>query len=765
MKKIINFLVLLIIFIFPLQVSAQAAGSLRPTSSTFGSVAIAVGENQASVTFADLGFTDTNLVSPFDSTRVFFSLPPNLQLVDGGELVLNFDVVISGSGLSVADNTSSSYGGLLTIAFNNQILDSVRLEQSGSQSVTLSIPAAALQSVREDGRHQLTISLDAQFSCSYDTRTLVTIKSSSLFNLALKVSAPALDLSRLPAPFYLRNSLLPDHTFVVLPDDPGVGELEAALNVMSGFGAMIGREYGIQLTSIGQLTASDLASSNLVFVGKPAGFSDLSKVKFQLKVSNGKFLNMPEASAEDGVIQLAPSPWNDGKVILLVSGNTDDAVRKAGQAVSSGRIFIYDTTNLSYVKDVQLLSDAVPVVENFTLQSLGYADTTLSGIGLNSVDYVFKVSKEQLASSDDFVNLVYYHSGLLDYGNSSFSVEINSQVITSTALSKESEQLTTLQIKIPPGLLRFGENRLTVNARMLANISCDITGFSDPWFTVSAQTNFQLPSAQTSAISSGILDLKFYLSLLTSHSELGDVAFVLPRTSPQSWGSAGGIAYVLGQTATPVVSDLKVAYAESVSPEIRSSNSLVIVGRASTLPLVAEINDKLPAPFDLVTDTADQQKMQIIYRIPAGVNVGYLELVTSPFNAEQSILVVAGNSDEGVNIAGNTLTTPLLRDKLSGLFAVTNGTQVAASNANAVFSVVGQVVPNAIPVVATPIKITSATQPRIERPIWLLPIIIGSSLAGLALVSMSVRNSRKRSLKSGSANTDEEPHADSESKK
>jgi len=765
MKKIINLLILIIVFVFPLQVSAQSAGGEQPSPMAINDINVAVGESQASVTFADLGFTDTNLVSPFDSTRVFFSLPPNLQLVQGGELVLNFDVVISGSGLSVSDASASSYGGLLTIAFNNQILDSIRLEQSGSQSVTLSIPTSALQSVREDGRHQLTISLDAQFSCSYDTRTLVTIKSSSLFNLALKVSAPELNLSRLPAPFYLRNSLLPDHTFVVLPDDPGVGELQSALNVMSGFGAMIGREYGIQLTNIGQLKESDLASSNLIFVGKPADFSELSEVDFQLKVANGNFVNMPEAASADGVIQLATSPWNDGKVILLVSGNTDDAVRKAGQAVSAGPIFIYDTATLSYVKDVQLLSDTVPVIQSFTLQSLGYADTTLSGIGLNSVDYVFKVAKEQLASTEDFVNLVYYHSGLLDYGNSSFSVEINNQVITSTALSKESEQLTTLQIKIPPGLLRFGENHLTVNARMLANISCDITGFSDPWFTVSAQTNLQLPISQTSALSSGLLDLKFYLSLLTSHSELGDVAFVLPKASPQSWAAAGNIAYTLGQTAAPVISNLKAAYAEDVPQDIRSSSSLVIVGRASTLPIMIEINDKLPAPFDLVTDTADEQKMQIIYRIPPGVNVGYLELAASPFNSEQSILVVAGNTDDGVNIAGSTLTTPSLRDQLSGLFAVTNGTQVATSNANAVFSVVGEVVPSAVQVVATPIEISSTFQPRIERPVWVLPLIFISSLSGLAIVGISVRNSRKRAAKTGSTSPDDESHHDSESKR
>ncbi len=761
MKKIINFLVLLMLFVFPLQVSAQRDTRAQQSSIDLG-VINAVGESQASVSFAELGFTDSNLVSPFDSTRVFFSLPPNLQLADGGEIVLNFDVVMSGAGSTVSDGLATPYGGLLTVTFNNQILDTVRLEQSGSQSLTLKISPSALQSVRADGRHQLLIALDAQLSCSIDTRTLVTIKSTSLFNLNIKVSAPELNLARLPAPFYLRNSLLPDQTFVALPDDPSASELQAALNVMVGFGAMIGRQYAIQLTNIGALTSEELASSNVIFVGKPANFPQLNKAEFPLKIADGKFVNMPDASTQDGVIELAVSPWNDGKVVMLVSGNSDQAVGMAAHAVSSGSIFVYETPTLSYVKNVQLFSDAVPLVQDFTLESLGYADATIRGIGLNSVDYVFKVSKEQLASQDDVINFVYYHSGLLDYSNSSFSIEVNGQVIVSTALNKDSEQLTTSQVKIPPGLLRFGENHLTVNSRMLANISCDISGFSDPWLTISAQTSLHLPASELNPVSS-VLDLKLFLNLLTAHSELGDIAFVLPKNSPSSWSVAGSIAYDLGQIATPLISNLEAAYADDVPQEIRSSNSLVVVGRASALPLMVEINANLPAPFDLATDNANEQQMQIIYRIPPGVNVGYLELAASPFNPEQAMLIVAGNTDDGVNLAGNTLVTPTLRDQLSGLFAVTNGTQVATANANSIFSVVGEVVPGAAQVIATPIVISPSTQPRLERPVWLLPIIILSSLAGLVLVGMSVRASRKQLMKPSNGQVEDEPHQDDES--
>lgn len=741
MKKINGILLaLFLILIMPLQVLAKPAYGLLPENNLPAMKPFVLGENQAVVKFVDLGYKDANLVSPFDSAGYFFNLPPNWRLADGGEVELNFDVVLTGSNVATDNgNASADFGGILKVVFNGQIIRTIRLEQTGSQTVRLAIPPEALRSIRDDGRHQLTISLDAQFSCSYNTRTLVTIKSSSLFDLDFSVTAPDLTLTKLPAPFYLRGSLLPDKTIVVIPDDPSAGELRAALNVMVGFGSMIGSDFDISTANFSSLNNSDIISSNLVFVGKPANFSQLDDVKFPLPVSNGRFVNLPEASAEDGVIEMALSPWNTNKVVLLVSGNTDEAIGKASQAFSSGSVFIYNNPTLAYVSNVQLISENLPVIEDFTLKSIGYSSETLSGIGLNNVDYLFKASKEQLASRDDTLDLVYYHSGVLDYANSSFSVKVNDQVVVTNALSKESEQLTTLHINIPPGLLRFGENRLTISARLLTNMSCDTTGFSDPWFIVSDETHFHLPSASLSAGISSLLDFKFYPGLFTTHSELGDLAFVLPRSSPNSWAIAGKLSYNLGQVSNSIISNLDVAYADDVSQAIRSSKSLLFVGRASTLPVLTEINDKLPAPFDFQTDVASEQNMQIVYRIPPGVSVGYLELNPSPFNTDKYMLIVSGNSDAGLTMAGNVLLTPATRNKLAGVFVVTNGEQIATTDTNTLFSVVGNVVPSAEQVVATPISGIQTVPSRLGRPWWFFPVVIGSGVLILLTIGFAIR--------------------------
>ncbi|MGE5248946.1 MAG: cellulose biosynthesis cyclic di-GMP-binding regulatory protein BcsB [Bacteroidota bacterium] len=732
-KKV--FIVLVLLALLLANVLAVAAQPAQLSDHPRSARPIQIGENQATVTFADLGYNQADLVSPYDSTRVLFSIPPNWKLVPGGEVELTYDVVLSGADVSKITDARNPYGGTLTITFNNQIIGTAPLDQLGTQTVRFEIPQEALASIRDDGRHQLVISLSAAFSCIYDIRAIVSIKNTSLFNLLFEASSPQLDLSKLPAPFYLRNSLVPDSTLLVTPDSPTEMEMQAALNVMSGLGSIIGEAYNVSLVPAGQLTDQDLSANNLILVGKPEQLGLLSNIQFPVPVSNGKFTNLPAESAQDGILEMALSPWNANKIALLVSGADDAAVVKAAQAVSSGKIFVYENPALAYISDVQTLAQTIPSVEDFSLESLGYATETLNGVGLNNVQYQFYASKEQVSGQDGSIDLVYYHSALLNYGVSSLTISLNDQVIGSAVFSKDSEQLTTLNLKVPSGLLRFGENRLAVSTSLLLETSCDTTGFSNPWLVISDQTSFHLPAGTPDAVASQkLLDLRFYPNLFMTRSDLGDVAFVLPKANAASWRVAGQLAYDLGRSANSLISNVRAVYADNVPADLQDQYSMILVGKASDLPVLASINENLPAPFDLASNTASEKDMQIVYRIPAGVSVGYVELIHSPYNLERKILIASGNDDAGLALAGTMLTQNPLKGQLTGQFAVTNGTQVATGSPSAQFSAVSTVVPNAQQVIATPITPSNVSQPGFSRPSWLNWLPAASGLVVLVII-------------------------------
>jgi hypothetical protein len=732
----------------PFRVAAQASGTdVQPQQH----VTMEINGNKASVPFSDLGYREKTLLSPYDFTSVLFSVPPSWTLMPGGEIELHYDVFLSGADVNTLMNAKSPFGGNLLVTFNRQLIGSISLNEIGSHTARLEIPATALASTREDGRHQLTISLDARFSCDYDITARVVINPLSLFNLVYEESSPELDLARLPAPFYLENSFIPDNTLVVVPDDPSALEIQSALNIMAGFGSMIGADYNMELISAGQLSDLDPTLYHMIFIGTPDQLGILSGANLQTPITNGKFAEMPPESENDGVVQLTLSPWNPNKVVMMVSGNSDEAVIKASQAVSSGRIFIYKDPTLAFVSSVQMLSETLPIVEDFTFENLGYVTETLSGIGVKSREYIFYASKEQLFTKEGYIDLVYYHSGLLDYGMSSFSVNLNGQAIASTPFSKESEQVTTLHIKIPPGILRFGENRLDITASMIIIPSCDNSGFSDPWFTISNQSNVHLPVAESPIFVEPLLkDLKFFPELFVTHSDLGDIAFIFPKLDVASWKIAGKISYNLGRQFNPLIANLRAAYADDVPQDIHDTRSMLVLGLASETPFLAEFNNMLPAPFDLANNTANERQLLVSYRIPDGVSVGYLQLASSPFNAEKSILVVSGNDRNGVILAGNGLLQSELKSQLAGVFAITNGKQVATGNASAPFSIVGSVVPGSVPVNATPIPDLLGGSPVVERPIWLLPFITASVLSVLGILgyvaALAITNKRSKRI-------------------
>ena len=130
--------------------------------------------------------------------------------------------------------------------------------------------------------------------------------------------------------------------------------------------------------------------------------------------------------------------------------------------------------------------------------------------------------------------------------------------------------------------------------------------------------------------------------------------------------------------------------------------------------------------------------MQVVYRIPSGMSVGYLQLMNSPFNIEKQILVLAGNTDEGLGMAGNALLVNELRNQLTGVFAVTNGTQVATANASSQFSAVGTLVPPGQAVVTTPFPASSSAPATLETPGWLLPVLIASGIAVLLIIVLVI---------------------------
>ena len=222
------------------------------------------------VSFSDFGVTNKTLRGPYAAFDLLFGLPASWELTDDAELRLDLTNFLTGAANAQTTSAPATvFGGTLEVALNGQLLATLLIDQEGSHTVSIKVPPAAFVSARKDGLQDLDFFFESNSSCDGEggIQPTTVIHSTSLFVLPHKVSAPPIDLSRLPDPIY-RDSFFPDSALIVVPNQPTTDELQAALAVAAGFGEMTGEKLLTLLLPISKLTPELQAANGLIFVAK-----------------------------------------------------------------------------------------------------------------------------------------------------------------------------------------------------------------------------------------------------------------------------------------------------------------------------------------------------------------------------------------------------------------------------------------------------------------------------------------------------------------
>lgn len=693
------------------------------------------------VSFPMAGFTETVLHGPFDTMRLTFGLPGDWQLVGGAELQLDLAIFFGGVGVApTTPEAPPALGGSLEVTFNDVLLTTILLDQTGHRTLAVPIPVEALTPTRSDGRHSLSLTLDSGLSCEFNGQTNVAVRPTSLFYLPHATVAPSTDLTRLPRPVF-QNTFLPDSAVVVVPAQPTAGDLQAALAVAAGFGRMTGGQLVLSLAPEDRLTPGVRDANHLIFVGAPGAFTTLGGAGLPAPIAGANF-DVPGASPDDGVIQMIVSPWNASKVLMVVGGNSEAGVIKAGQAVSTGAVRVGDRPDLALVAEVQPGAGTRLNGTDQTLSDLGYADVVVDSIGINTIDFLLHIPAGQLAGPDAYLDLAFAHSALVEYDRSGLIVNLNGQPIGSASLSAETAGQGKVHVNLPSSALAPGANRIEVEVDLVPRTACVDPRLTRLWFRVdTASSKLHVPLSTAPGTFTRIADLDEYPAPFTLDSVMGNVAFVLAPNDPAGWNVALQIASGLGDQGNPALADLAAHYVDSVPDEVRQTRDLLVVGRPSTLPLIAELTDSLPAPFESGSDLAVERNLLVAYRVLPGVSIGYLELATAPWNPQRTVLAVLGSTDQGVQWAGAALTVPRLRGQLAGNFAAVRGEQIVVSDTRTGRRG-GAALATALP--GNVIQVDISEPPIVNRPAWILPAMGVAGLLMLVVLAITLAAALRR---------------------
>jgi len=466
----------------------------------------------------------------------------------------------------------------------------------------------------------------------------------------------------------------------------------------------------------------------------------------------------------DGVVQEILSPWNEDRAILIITGLSEEAVRLASQAMSSEAYFPGMSGSVALVQDALTRSEldvTTPAVVEATLSDLGYSDQMIRGGGAaRQIDYFFQVPYGWELTEDAAIDVYFGHSERIDYENSGLTVLLNNQPLASAAFSEETAADGHLRVGLTSvELRRGGTDRLTLEVDLSMPGVC--ADDEQAWFLAKDDSRIFLAHRDGDGLN---LDLDYFPYPFHMNPALTDLTFVLPAgPTVDEIESVLNLAASLGNSAAGKSVAPIVIMDSGLESQDLEDVQLIAIGRPSRNLAIQQVNADLPQPFLPGSDEIDQKLDDVVFRLPPGVNLGYLQLVPSPWNETRAFLAVTGTTDQGIDWAVDVLTNSrwalgsgnlaLVRDEAVNTIDTRELTSAGA--ASAVTGAVPEMVAEATQateatatIAATPLPQSSTTDlQRLsnekERPEWLIPLVAATGVVILVIFVIAFWQARR----------------------
>ncbi len=701
----------------------------------------------AVLSLADLGAANEIVLhGPYDTSHILFSVPATWTLLDGAELDLVISAYFSSGDANVqAPAPGNSFlGALLDVSFNGKLQQSVPLNTGNRLVYRVPIEAAALKSVNRDGTLDIGFFLNAAIDCNYQFHhTTVVIDGTSQALFPYTETALHYDLRRLPWPLYQTGLKTLDPAAVVVPAQASPSELQSGLVAMAALGRMSHSKLPVSLITTDELTETVRNQSNLVFVGKAAAFSMLGNVPMPAPLAGSQY-SLGEMKADDGIVQMAVSPWNPSKSLLVVGGNSDAGVVKAAQAFSTGSLQTGMTPAYSVVADVNPVPAAaaeggLPASPDMSLAEMGNAADTITGMGTQWFSYSFMIPPGQVATGDPYLKLVYSNSALVDPTRSGAVVYLNGDTVGSIEFSTTESNNVAARINLPLSSIHPGRNTLDIEATLIPHEICSAFTFNGLWMTIYPETMLHLPLTAATPQTIAMQDLSTYPYPFANDPSLSTTTFVVPQSDHTAWADAGLVAYDMGARSTGAVLAFDAAYDGKLS-ETQQKRDLVIVGQPKDLSTVDALKDAMPAFFDKGSNVATLPAEQVTYRISPNKDLGYLELFESPWQSQRVVLTVLGTSPTGLASSATAVVTSRIRQNLKGNFVTVDGDQTTVVDTRSGMGT-GQVpvaLGTAVATIMTPVAVSAAEPAAAPAAYNRQPILVVLGLVGLLIVGVLI---------------------------
>ncbi|MCD6039944.1 MAG: cellulose synthase regulator protein [Gammaproteobacteria bacterium] len=639
--------------------------NITPVSDTTNKVETLGEEKQRTYTLLQMSGTDGFILKGASAVKIFYL--PILHEWDLDRVSLHF--TIYRAALSNKNTT-------LTLLVNDNPVSSLELSGRINDKTPwdVTIPLSLLKG------NTVNIRINSASSgYGYDCYNLtnpnywVYITGDSTVTYHYKPIAYVPNLSKFPYPFIKDPSLEKDTIAIALPAHVSLDNLSSVFYLANALGR---RETwrGIKLigTTVDHLTDETKRDANIIYVGTAKELQiDKMNIQWPLMINeNEEILDKENKVINDqtGVILLAVSPWNPTHAVLVVTGNSDTAVRNAALMLrdpnfSSSVLF----PGYAFVPQAPEIKITQLDWTNITFKNLGYDNRAVYGNGENTLNYSINLPDnkitQRLALSID-----YSVSPFLSAKESStLTLKINDLPVGGTILDTNNTSISHWKYLIQGNNLRPGANiiSLTFNLK-LKNIKCTPEDASSSWAMIYSSTELRAIFKKERPL----LDLIKFPSML-------DNALIVTIPQSEEYFTSDNFLQAILELSEKMskVSQVKFMNASSITPEDAANSNILFLGNPEENNIFGKYKSAFPFYFinkKIVISPRILPYLAISDETPVTIT----QLIPSPFNADKTILMVSSLNEDGFKLGLDLLNDSKKTNLVNGNVALIyqNGT-------------------------------------------------------------------------------------------
>jgi hypothetical protein len=649
-KKILPLLLLTAILFLQNTVLIQAAPLAQATARTF--------------TLEDFGLTgDDTFQGVLVSRDYGINLPAGWEYGSPAVLTLKFSH-------SPTLNEKST----LAVDWNGVRLGSQALtaENASGGSLAVDVPADYLTAGYNTLHVEFYMGISNEFCNDVDNPAVwAVVQRSTSLKLEPRAATPQADLSVFPLPFIDSSPVVTNRVTLLIPAQPGIGELNALAAVSAKLGELSGGWRPLEVNSMTiEAAARSKPQGNLIVIADAGGLNQL--------LSGGSL--QPSASGS-GMLYEQVSPFDSGALLLAVTGREQADVKKAGQALTSTALAPRLSGDTAYILDLpQAQSEGQANSVSYTLNDLGYTDTAVYGSREQKTSFAIPLSALWQNNSAAVLELHFIHSALLQGDRFTLTITVNDLPVGSVVINGGDSSDRTESFQLPLGFFNTGVNYLAIQSsiQLSDDFSNDVNyctedHYNRAWLTVVSDSQITFPTAPDQ-VSANIAGFPYtYMGA----SDLSQLAFVLPDAPGAADAAAmSALAVRLGEVAS---GEQLIPTVLSASQADQFSDSLpyrIYIGLPLKNSAIPALNDLLPQPFDPVSGEA-----QAVAGLPtidtSKIDTGTIEAFIDAKHVPA--LVVSGNTEKGLLSAAAQLGDAGQTMLLVGDLALTTSDTLAVS--------------------------------------------------------------------------------------